>query len=175
MGENNKCDLVRSAISSSLVHVAYIQESKLDRLDTNKARAFLHATLSCFADLPVDDSRGGIVTAWNPATLTASTPTRGLYTLTIPFTSTTSNYRFTVTNVYAPADHRDTDAFVTELSSIELDENTPCLLMGDYNLMRDTCDKNTSALTVGSLTVLTPPSTLSLSPSCLSWTGFTLV
>jgi hypothetical protein len=62
--------------------------------------------------------RGGMVTTWNPTVLSAGAPSCGLYTLTIPFTSTSSDYTLTVTNVYAPADHRDTDSFLAELSSI---------------------------------------------------------
>ena len=89
-----------------------------------------------------------MVTAWNPTVLSASTPSCGLYTLTIPFTSTSSNYTRTVTNVHASADHRDSDSFLVELSSIQIDSDTPWLLIGDFNLTRARSDKNTLALIV---------------------------
>ena len=66
--------------------------------------------------------------------VTIGTPARGRFTLTTPFTSTTSNYTFTVTNVYAPADHRDSDLFLSKLASIEVDDSVPWLIVGDYNL-----------------------------------------
>jgi hypothetical protein len=90
-----------------------------------------------------NDTRGSMVTAWSHTMLSVGAPSCGLYTLTIPFTSTSSDYTLTVTNVYAPADHRDTDSFLTELFSIHIDGNTPWLLIGDFNLTRASSDKNT--------------------------------
>ena len=90
-----------------------------------------------------------MVTAWNPTVLSASTPSCGLYTLTIPFTSTSSHYTLTITNVYASADHRDTDSFLAELSSIQIDGNTLWLLIDDFNLMRASSDKNTPGFNCG--------------------------
>lgn len=143
LGRVDKCDIVRNSISSSHPHVCCLQESKLDDLDSNKVRAFLPSPLSSHYMLPADGSRGGVVTAWNPNTLTADQPRTGHYTLTTTFTSTTSLSRFTVTNVYAPADHRLTPAFLAELNSITVDDVVPWLLIGDFNLTRSPSDKNT--------------------------------
>lgn len=74
--------------------------------------------------------------------VTADVPAKRTYSLTIPFTSTTSAYSFLVTNVYAPADHRDTDAFLAELLSIAPDNAEPWLVIGDFNLTRAPEDKN---------------------------------
>lgn len=86
---------------------------------------------------------GGIITAWNPVVLSASPPCLGQFTLTTAFTSTTSAARFTVTNVYAPADHRLMNAFLAELNNIAVDDSVPWLLLGDFNLTRSPSEKNT--------------------------------
>lgn len=62
---------------------------------------------------------------WNPSTLTTGLSFSGQFTLTTPFTSTSSDLRFTVTNVYAPIDHGDTNMFLPEFSNIIVDDSVP--------------------------------------------------
>jgi exonuclease III len=149
LGETDKCDLIRNAICAVHPHIACLQESKLSHLDANKAKSFLSSNLSDNATLPANAMRGGMVTTWNPTVLSAGAPSCGLYTLTIPFTSTSSDYTLTVTNVYTPADHRDTDSFLAELSSIQINSNSPWLLISDFNLTRASNDKNTPSFNSG--------------------------
>lgn len=118
LGDSDKCDLVRNAISDANPHVACLQESKLGSLDGNKAKSFLPPNLTDFSTLLAASSRGSIVTAWNPAFLSGSSLSSGLYSLTTHFSSTTSEHAFTLTNVYAPADHRKSAAFLAELSTV---------------------------------------------------------
>lgn len=84
-----------------------------------------------------------MITAWNPAFLSAGTPVVGSYSLTIPFSSTTSDYAFHLTNVYAPSNHSENDAFLAELTDI-CPQQCPWLAVGDFNLTRSPADKNTS-------------------------------
>lgn len=66
----------------------------------------------------------------------------GDYSLTIPFSSTTSDYTFCMTNVYAPSNHDETEAFLSELRAIQPAPNQPWMAIGDYNLTRSPADKN---------------------------------
>ena len=59
------------------------------------------------------------------------------------FTSTSSNHIFTVTNVYAPSDHRDTDVFLAEFQAIAQPADSNWLAIDDFNLTRSPVDKNT--------------------------------
>jgi hypothetical protein len=52
--------------------------------------------------------------AWNPDLFSAEDISQTDHSLTVSFISTSSNYSFTVMNVYAPSDHRDTDMFLAE-------------------------------------------------------------
>lgn len=90
-----------------------------------KSKSFLLHSLSDFLFVPADGSCGGLLSTWNPVVLSASTPTRGTYTLTIPFSSATSDYSFHLTNVYAPSNHSKTNAFLTELRSIQPPSSCP--------------------------------------------------
>lgn len=66
LGDTDKCKLVRDSLTSSQPAIACIQESKLNHVDSLKTSSFLPPALSAFQALDVDDTRGGIITAWNP-------------------------------------------------------------------------------------------------------------
>lgn len=114
LGLTEKCDAVRDTISISHPHIVCLQESKLRSLDANKCKAFLPTYLSAFTYAPVDGVRGGLITAWNPDLVTTEDISHSTYSLSVAFTSTSSNYNFTVTNIYAPADHRDAELFLDD-------------------------------------------------------------
>jgi hypothetical protein len=63
-------------------------------------------------------TRGGIVTAWDARSLCLVSLITRRHSLTIIFLSTASDYCFTVTNVYALADHRDSMAFLEDLEEV---------------------------------------------------------
>lgn len=83
-----------------------------------------------------------MVTAWNSSILKAGTPSFRTYTLTIPFSSTTSTYSFALTNVYAPSDHSETNAFFSEFRNVQTQIYGAWITIGDYNLTRSPSDKN---------------------------------
>jgi exonuclease III len=119
LGQNDKCDAVHDAISVSRPHIVCLQESKLDSATMAKCQTFLPPYLSEFSAVPANNTMGGLITAWNPAVLKAGNLVPGAYTLSIPFYSTTSDYSFHLTNVYAPSNHGETDVFLVELSNLQ--------------------------------------------------------
>lgn len=142
LGLKEKFDAVRDTISISHPHIACLQESKLHSLDVAKCKAFLPAYLNAFTYAPADGARGGLVTAWNPDFVSAMDIAQSTYCLTVSFASTSSNYSFFVTNVYAPSDHRETDLFLADLESIAQPTDVNWVAIGDYNLTREPADKN---------------------------------
>jgi hypothetical protein len=102
VGDDDKCVIVRDAVTDANPSVACIQESKLAALSLGKLRSFLPSRLSCFSSRDSDGSREGIVTALDPSvfSLVASTPRT--FTLTTVLVSTTTDLSITITNVYAP-------------------------------------------------------------------------
>jgi hypothetical protein len=87
--------------------------------------------------------RGGIVTAWDERCLTLTSFTTRHHTLITTFTSTAFDFTFTVTNVYAPADHKDSQTFLEDLSEVVEQISGNWLLVGDFNLTRGREDNST--------------------------------
>ena len=60
-----------------------------------------------------------------------------------------SDLHISVTNVYAPADHRDSKVFLDNLLELQQYISGPWLLVGDFNLHRSDADKNTGHVNNG--------------------------
>lgn len=85
----------------------------------------------------------GVITSWNPDVLTVTDTHHSVHCLTVTLNSTASNYSFTITNVYAPADHRDSAVFLSEFESTAPPQSSNWVAIGDFNLTRSPADKNT--------------------------------
>lgn len=57
---------------------------------------------------------------------------------------TQTELAFTLTNIYAPSDHRDSPDFLEGLVELASHVSGPWILAGDFNLLRDSHDKNTA-------------------------------
>lgn len=138
----DKCTLVHGAVGDDSPSVACLQETKLASLPLGKDCSFLPARLSVLERKDADGSRGGLVTTWDPSVLSLVSRNAGRYTLTTAFSSTSSDLAFTVTNVYAPSDHSFTQEFFDEMMAISNTISGAWLMLGDFNLIRCTEEKN---------------------------------
>jgi len=91
--------------------------------------------------VPAIGTRGGILTAWNSNSFSQQNFI-SRYSLSVTLSSTSSNKTFTLTNIYAPADHSFTDAFLHEMRDLATNIHGAWLLVGDFNLLRCASDKN---------------------------------
>lgn len=76
----------------------------------------------CFSDFACTDangSRGGIITAWNPRLFLLVDYSEQQFSLTTTLSSTLTDLVFAVTNVYGPADHADSTAFLDSLLELQ--------------------------------------------------------
>ncbi|CAN6294153.1 unnamed protein product [Urochloa humidicola] len=143
LGDCDKCKIVRDTLFSSRPDIACMQETKLSCTSSTKARSFLSSHLSDFHCVDATATRGGLVMAWNARALTLNSFMTRQRTLTTCFTSTASDYSFTVTNVYAPSDHRDSLLFLEDLEEVASNVQGCWILAGDFNLTRG-CDENSN-------------------------------
>ncbi|CAN6228097.1 unnamed protein product [Urochloa humidicola] len=142
LGDSDKCDVVRDAISAASPTLVCLQETKLTDVTAKKARLFLPPThASSLHFLSAAGTRGGILTAWNANSFTLESFIARRHTLTTVLSSTLSDHRLSVTNVYAPADHRDSLEFLDGLRELAPHISGPWLLAGDFNLVRSAADK----------------------------------
>ena len=115
LGDDGKCKIVRDTLSARNVTIACIQETKLRSVSSPaKARNFLPPNLSNFHCVDAAGARGGILTAWDDRALTMTSFITRRNSLTLFFISKASDATFAVTNVYAPADHPDSQHFLED-------------------------------------------------------------
>lgn len=139
-----KCNIVRDAISSANPSLLCLQETKLHAIDRFKVKTFLLAHFAeSFSFLPAIGSRGGILTAWNTAFWNQSATTSHTHFLSSYFESSITDFTIHITNVYGPSDHRHSPAFLSELCDLAPSAAGPWVVIGDFNLLRSTEEKNT--------------------------------
>ncbi|PUZ68099.1 hypothetical protein GQ55_3G488300 [Panicum hallii var. hallii] len=114
-----------------------LQETKLASTSNAKARSFLPPSFRDFHCVDARGSRGGILTAWDAHSLTLHSFITRKHTLTTVLTSTVTDILFTITNVYAPADHRDSLTFLEDFANLAPHVSGSWLLAGDFNLLRE--------------------------------------
>ncbi|CAN6343200.1 unnamed protein product [Urochloa humidicola] len=146
LGDSDKCSSVRDALRAAHPDLVCLQESKLASISSMKARSFLPPFLLDFSTADANGSRGGIVTAWNARSFSMTSSLVKRWSLTTWFNSTASNYEFSVTNVYAPADHRDSLAFLEELVVVASQIQGNWVVAGDFNLTRSSDDNSNRAV-----------------------------
>ncbi|CAN6209153.1 unnamed protein product [Urochloa humidicola] len=142
LGDSDKCKSVRDVLLAAKLDIACLQETKLVGTDSSKARAFLPTSLSAFSCVDADGTRGGLITAWNACSVTMTSVLTRDRSLTVFFSSTASDYAFAVTNVYAPADHSESQAFLLELEALAAHIPGNWVIAGDFNLTRGAADNS---------------------------------
>lgn len=145
LGDPEKCTVVRDALRQATPSIICLQETKLSDCSCFKAATFLPPNmLSSFVVSSAAGSRGGMLIAWHSNTLSLLTSTvPNNYCLSATFSSNVSEHTFSVTNIYAPSDHRESTTFLAQLAELPTDSDGPWLLAGDFNLIRSASDKNT--------------------------------
>ncbi|KAJ1277808.1 hypothetical protein BS78_04G031200 [Paspalum vaginatum] len=123
LGDSAKCNVVRDALNSASPSLVCIQETKLRVLDNFKAKTFLPQRLAgSYLVSSSSGSRGGMLTAWDPQlfhpTFHLSSCISRRHTLTTILSATDSEQIISLTNVYAPADHRDSPEFLEDLHEL---------------------------------------------------------
>ena len=143
LGDSDKCAIVKDALISVNPSVICLQETKLHHISLFQARSFLPPNFAkTIHFVSATGTRGGILTAWNAKTFVLDGFISRRHTLTTAFSSTESQHQFTITNVYAPSDHRDSKVFLEDLLELRPHIKGAWILAGDFNLIRDAADKN---------------------------------
>lgn len=143
LGNLDKCSVVKDTLVAAKTSVFCLQETKL----RDVAPATVHALLpsshaATFHTVNADGSRGGMLTAWDANIFALTYFITHQFTVTTVLSSTSSDLVHTVTNVYGPADHRDSALFLESLGELALHISGPWLITRDFNLVRSAADKN---------------------------------
>ena len=148
-GLNNAArrEAVRLLLQKISPNIICLQETKLDNVNALRAAEFLRLKYSgSFASLDAQDTRGGILIAWDQDLISSGVLIRGEYSITQSCIFLPSNSNFVIIVVYGPSenDNASKDAFLRELVNCQPAGNTPWLCLGDFNLIVEARDKNNS-------------------------------
>jgi exonuclease III len=142
LNDIDKCKDVLAELTDLKPSISLLQETKLNACDPIKAKSFLPHICDQFEILPSIGTRGGMINAFSSRLFNLQSTKRSAYTLTIALRTHLSPSEIWVTNVYAPTEHTLKQSFLDELKSIAPTTAIPWIILGDFNLMRFSTDKN---------------------------------
>jgi hypothetical protein len=93
-----------------------------------------------FAYLPANGTRGGILFAWKPDYITGSDHDFRRFSVTTRFAHGDNSWW--LTTVYGPHTDDEQVEFLNELRDIRATHNGGWIVMGDFNMIYQACDKN---------------------------------
>jgi len=136
LGHATRRDEVLAELISVSPTFAVLQETKLTSASEHKTASFLPSRLRQCVVHDSCGASGGLLTAWDESTCCLIHSSSRPYSLTCRFSLRTDSSEFTLTNIYAPANHGEKQAFFSELSAVARTVAGPWVLIGDFNLTR---------------------------------------
>lgn len=136
LGCDKKKTLIYQTITENKPDIVCLQETKLNQIDKFSATKFLPRNYRNFFFQPANSLAGGLLTAWNCSTLTASLFSTSQSHLATTFNSTSKNSTISVINIYAPCDEHDILQFFEIIASTKENLTGPLMILGNFNIYR---------------------------------------
>lgn len=118
-----------------------LQETKLSTVAVPLPMEFMGAKFSNFEYIPADETRGGVLIAWDGDFIIRNLVRKDNFCLSVEVKLRWTNQAYILTGVYGPANDRDKQSFLTELTGCQ-PVGRPWICLGDFNLICDAQDKN---------------------------------
>ncbi len=118
LNDQAKCTLVKAFLRASKCCVVCLQETKLASTSAPKFISFCSFHLQEFHTLDAVGTKGGILTAWNPALFEFVKDWCGSFTLNVVLRRKADGSHFTISNFYGPTCDSLKPAFFQEIRSI---------------------------------------------------------
>lgn len=122
--------------------VICLQETKRDSFDLPFIRKLYPPAFDAFEFLPSVGASGGIITIWKSSMMDGTLSFQNKFAFSVDFTSLHNNYDWILTNVYCPCSNEGNVEFTDWLKSIQMPDEVDWLILGDFNLMRSSEDRN---------------------------------
>jgi exonuclease III len=135
-------EAVRGMLSSSKPAVVCLQETKMALISVQTAREILGQRMDRFLCLPATGTTGGILVGWDSEQVEVANQTAREHSLSMTVTIKSLHANFLMTTVYGPADEARKPAFLIELQQLKPPAQTTWLVVGDFNMIYQTSDKN---------------------------------
>ncbi len=137
-----KCAAAKSFIKNAKCSVLCLQETKLASTSRSKFYTFCGFHLHEFRTLDAIGTRGGLLTAWNPALFDCVHDWVGAFSINTVLRRKVDGLTFTVSNIYGRVIPSLKAAFFQELRYIGSVAVGLWSLLGDFNVLLSLRDKN---------------------------------
>jgi exonuclease III len=133
------CLAVNEVLASNPCQIACLQETKLHSIDPGLAAFVGTYRLNNFAFKPATGTRGGILLLWNDAAADLINVRIGRYSLS---TDVTLRHNMTCFMLTVVSRRPEKEAFMNHLWHLKPHDDSPWLILGDFNLIYKARDKN---------------------------------
>jgi exonuclease III len=143
-----RCLTVHETLAATSGHIACLQETKLQTVDT-ALDSFLKAyKLDKFAYKHAAGTRGGILLLWNDSHVDINNIRIGRYTLSANITLRHRMSHFVITAVYRPSRRTEKVSFLKHMRGLKPTTGASWLILRDFNLIYKTRNKNNRNLNI---------------------------
>jgi hypothetical protein len=133
---------VSAKIEESNASIICLQETKKHDFDSAFIRAFAPRRFDQFVFSPSDGASGGILVLWSSNIFSGNVLMIESFGIVVEFTSTRSNDKFFLVNVYGPCDGSAREDFVAWLCHLDIEDEAMWLFVGDFNFYRYAENRN---------------------------------
>jgi exonuclease III len=142
INSQSRWDDISNKIAESSCNVLCMQETKRESFDSNYLRNFCPRRLNQFIFSPSIGNSGGLITIWNGNAFSGTLIDQSSFHITVKLTCLLSSQIWYITNIYAPCTNEGRNDFAQWLSSLDSSPYELWIIMGDFNLIRSTEDRN---------------------------------
>ena len=142
VNSQERWDDIRQRSNESNCNIICLQETKREHFDLAYIKNFCHRKFNKFAYSPSMGNSGGIITIWNGSQFDGSIISQSGFQITVKFICKASNKAWYLTNIYGPASNKNRGEFITWLADLDSTYMNLWMILGDFNLVRDTSDRS---------------------------------
>lgn len=146
LNDADKRALVRESVVSSGVSVVCFQESKLEEVDASIVVETCGAAFDSFVALPAEQTRGGVIVAWNGTMFRGVSAHQGRWSITVKLDWILGDRSWFLTSVYGPQLDAEKLLFLDELIEVRNCCQGQWKVSGDFNLIAAAADKNNNRI-----------------------------
>jgi exonuclease III len=137
-------DAIRAVLDQMRCSIICIQESKLSVFSDAIRRELAGPRFDSHIALDANGTRGGVLLIWRSDCYTVDKVVMRNFSITARFSPVGGLPPWTLTTVYGPHDDARKQSFLNEVVQIYNSITDPWIIIGDYNLIKETRDKNNS-------------------------------
>ena len=145
LNSKEKWSEIRDKIIEANCDIICLQETKKEDFNLAFIRNFCPADFDKFEFLPSIGASGGIIIIWKGRLFNGEFIFSNQFAISVEISSRLSDDHWIVTSVYGPCTSEGKKDFTEWLKQIQMPDELDWLIVGDFNLMRNTQDRNKGA------------------------------